>query len=494
MSDKKPNIIYILSDQHRHDAMGCAGNPVIRTPHLDTLAKRGVRFTRAYSQCPICQPARASIITGRYLHQHGIAMNFKKNLDPQWPTMMKQLQRAGYTTAVTGKTHYYTDPEIVGADDKGDDFGAVDTSRQHDLRIHQDFVKSFGFDTVMEEFDRYFHVYRHIHTPYTEYLKSKGRLEAYRNQIASIWRLTENHWNGVTSVLPQEDDLTSFIADNAVEWLKNYDDDKPFFLNVAFVAPHVPLMDDPVWAEYCRDADIPLGPRTTPRKPNPIWGKRIDDQLEHSRSHRLTDEYLLNAARHYYGMVSLMDQRIGDIVKTVEERGWSDNTWFVYSADHGEMLGDHGFMAKMLFYRSSVQVPAIITPPEWNRSKAEDGLIESIDLTSTILDIAGAEPLEGAQGQTLLPLFAGADIGREVAHSAIQRGQRGEKDHHLAYYYVMAATQRYRFTMERSTRTPCELFDLADDPNEENNLVDDPAFKGICSDMMKDYVDPHLES
>jgi arylsulfatase A-like enzyme len=151
-------------------------------------------------------------------------------------------------------------------------------------------------------------------------------------------------------------------------------------------------------------------------------------------------------------------------------------------------------MAKMLFYKSSVQVPAIITPPGASQSIIEDGLTESIDLTATILDIAGTEPLEGAQGKSLLPVFDGEDIGREVAYSAIQRGQRGEHDHHLAYYYVMAATDQYRFTFERSTRTPCELFDLINDPNEENNLVDDPAYKGICDDIIKDYIDPHLHS
>jgi len=479
MPNQKPNIIYLFSDQHRHDAMGCAGNSVIQTPNLDRLANRGVRFTRAYCQSPVCQPSRASVITGRYTHQHGIARNFNKDLDPGWPTMMKQLQAAGYFTAEIGKTHFYSPPR--------DRMKQTADGLELDLRECADIIRSFGFDYVLEEFDRYVHAFptARLITPYTEYLQAKGRLKPYQEQIRSIWRLTPHHWDGVTSVLPQEDDLTSFLADQTIQWLNDYDQDKPFFLNVSFVQPHVPLMDDPVWAKYYEDAPIPLGPRRPAAKPNDVWGGYLEESLsKHSNSELLTDEYVINGARHYYGMVSLIDQRIGDIVRTVEERGFADNTWFVYSADHGEMLGDHNLMAKMNFYKSSVLVPAIIQPPGGREPMVVDDPIESIDLTASILDIAGAESLPGSQARSILPYLNGRGKPKEAIFSAIEDREGN--------YFIMVATERYRLTIERNSGVYCELFDLREDPDELDNLVNDPAVKGLLDDLKRDYIDPYL--
>ena len=460
--------------------MGCAGNSAIQTPNLDELASRGVRFSRTYCQSPVCQPSRASVITGLYAHQHGIARNFANDLNPGWPTMMKQLQKVGYTTALVGKTHFYS-PRREIMKRVGDEF-------EQDLRERSDFVRSFGFDFVLEEFDRYVHASRRLHftTPYTEYLRGKGLLKPYQEQISSVWRLTPHHWDGLTSVLPQEDDLTSFLADQSIAWLRNRASDQPFFLMVSFVQPHVPLMDDPVWAEYYKYTDIPPGPRGFPESPNEAWGDYLVNRLaRHSNSYLLTDEYVLNAARHYYGMVSLIDQRIGDIVRTIEDLGQSDNTWFLYSADHGEMLGDHNLMAKMNFYKSSVLVPAILTPPNPVNARVVDGPTELIDLTATILDIAGAPPLAGSRSHSLLPFLDGEDSAREVAFSAIEDGESGG-------YFVMAATERYRLTLERNSGTPCELFDLHDDPDELNNLVNDPAYESVRNDIIRTYVEPHL--
>jgi arylsulfatase A-like enzyme len=141
-------------------------------------------------------------------------------------------------------------------------------------------------------------------------------------------------------------------------------------------------------------------------------------------------------------------------------------------------------MAKMNFYKSSVLVPAIIRPPKPVSSKVEDGIIESIDLTRTVLDIAGAEEIEDSRGMSLLPFLEGQGDGREVAFSAIESRRNG--------YFVMAATERYRMTLERNTGTVCELFDLQEDPDELKNLVNDPNYEEICRELKKVYIDPHL--
>jgi arylsulfatase A-like enzyme len=150
------------------------------------------------------------------------------------------------------------------------------------------------------------------------------------------------------------------------------------------------------------------------------------------------------------------------------------------------MLGDHNLMAKMNFYRSSVLVPAIIRPPEPMSPRVEDGIIESIDLTRTILDVAGAEPIEDSKGMSLLPFLEGRGSGKEVAYSAIE--SRGDDNP----YFFMAATDRYRLTIERNTGTACELFDLQEDPDELNNLVNDPQYGDLCEELKKTYLEPHL--
>jgi len=474
MSKNQPNIIYLFSDQHRHDAMGCAGNDVVQTPTLDRLANEGVRLSRTYCQSPVCMPSRASVITGLYCHQHGILQNFTEDFDPEWPTMMKQLQDVGYFTSLFGKTHFYG----LG--------GKVERDKILDLREQEEHIKEFGFDVAVEEFDRYVHCFPNILTRYTEYLKSKGLWERYADQIKAINRLIPTHWDGVTSPLAQEDDLTSYIGDQSIDWLKNYNGEKPFFMMTSFVAPHVPLMGDPVWADYYKDKNIELGPRAEPEIPIEIWGDYLKTCQGHSNSHLLTDEYVTNGARQYYAMISLIDQKIGEIIKVLEEKGQLDNTWILYSADHGEMLGDHNLMAKMQFYKSSVQVPAMIRPPKGMEGRVENGMVESIDLTATILDVAGAEPLERSAGHSLIPVVQGESSRKEAAFSAIKSRKYPDRT------YMMTATDRYRYTLESESWTPCEFFDLQEDPDELNNLVNEASVKGLIKDMDKDYVKPYL--
>ena len=199
MSSRQPNILFVYSDQHRHDVLGAAGHPLVETPVLDGLARRGVRFTNAWCQSPICQPSRASVITGRYTHELGMYANVGE-FDPEWPTVMRSLQGAGYETASIGKTHYHAFPSREDVEQAGGRFN---------MRAYEPFVRSFGWDHVMEEYDKYAHTARQISTPYTDHLTEHGLIEAYRAQIRDVFRLTPNHWQAATSVVPQEHDLTS---------------------------------------------------------------------------------------------------------------------------------------------------------------------------------------------------------------------------------------------------------------------------------------------
>ena len=453
----KPNILFLFADQHRHNILGCAGHPLVQTPNLDALASEGVRFTQTWCQSPICQPSRASVITGRYAHELGVVSN-TGGFDPEWPTVMKQLQQSGYETATIGKTHYhesYQPPKEGG---------------QIDMRSNEGFVQSFGWDYVLEEYDKYLHASRRLTTPYTEYLAEHNLLDDYRAQIKSAFRLTPEHWRGQTSVLPQEHDLTSFLADEAKDWLINRATDKPFMLKLAFVQPHVPLISDPVWSKYYEDADVDV-PKLKPAEAvNEQWEQYLSVLATHSQAQMMDHDFVQNGIRHYLGMVSLVDQKVGEVLTTLEELGQLDNTWIVYTSDHGEMLGDHNLWAKMNFYHGSVQVPLIVRPPGGVAPRTENALVELTDVTATLADIGGADAPAGGHGESLLPAMTDAIDGREFVYSRI-----GD--------YAAVRNDRYRLTLNLKKDVVCELFDLSEDPDELNNLVNQNASQELVSDL-----------
>lgn len=453
MSNQQPNLLFIYADQHRADVLGCAGNDIVVTPHLDRLAAEGVRFDQAWTESPICQPARASLLTGRYPSDHGVLGNFAGDCQPEWDTFPRRLQDAGYTTASIGKTHFASWPMAVEA-------GSPPPT--------DEWIGSFGFDHVVEEFDKYVHL-GDWETPYMRFLRDRNALGQYQSVVAANFRGTDGHWNGVTSPLPQELDLTCFLADEAQGWIGRQTGDQPWFLQLSFVQPHVPLIGDPIWADHYAGAQIERGSRAEPVPTTEDWATHLAFLHKHSRSELLSDEFVLAGARQYYAMVSLIDQRIGDLLAQLEQNGELDNTWIVYSADHGEMLGDHGLMAKMNFYQSSVRVPLIVRPPAGTTGRIETAPVQAFDVAATLLDAGGAESLDGAPARSLIPLVTGeTDAAREHAVSMI-RMRPGSPT------WQAITDGRWRATINADTGEASELFDLATDPDESTNLVGDPA-------------------
>jgi arylsulfatase A-like enzyme len=471
----RPNIIFLMADEHRYDALNCLGNSAVHSPNLDRIASEGVRFTHTYCNGPLCQPSRASIMTGRYPHQHGQTWN-RNSMKPEWPTMMKQLQKAGYTTAKLGKAHF-------GG-------GGIGPSGSKDLRDNEAWGRSFGFDYLLEEYDKFIHATPGIKTPYTEYLRERKLLETYLTQIPSMTDVAERKmplYEPATSKLPQEHMQCSFVADRSIDWLRGYKKDKPFFLWVSFIEPHPPIIDSTRWASHYKSAKIPVGPVVMPDLPDNAWGNYLRTWIQSTRTGNLTPEHVSEIARHYYGEISLIDQKIGDIFKAVDDLGLGKNTWIFYTADHGEMLGDHKMMYKNVFYRGSVRVPNIVRPAGGMKAKTVDSLVESIDLSATFLDLAGAHMPE-CQGRSLVPAIKGNGKTRDVVHSELAGHQN------KGNFFIMAANQRYRYTYDKENKLACELYDLEKDHDEMHNLVDDPAYGGIRKDMHKDYVEEFMNS
>ena len=465
----KPNIVLLFTDEHRTDALGYAGNRFISTPHLDGLAASGVRFTNTYCQGPLCQPSRASLIFGQHVRDHGIVWN-EMNMDPNRPNMMKQLQEAGYTTAVVGKTHFYHKPP----------------SGSLDMRQTANFVRSFGFDFAAESFDTQVHMYPRLITAYKEYLQGKGLLKTFLKEMQPIVRSRESYFDGVTSEIPAEDSRINHTARQALSWLKSYDRSQPYFLWVSFVEPHPPYVDFHPIADQYREAAIPVGFLDPPDMPNNAWGRYLAALAQWGMLRTRSEADVRETARHYYGSITQVDQQMGEIIRLVEERGEADRTWFLFTSDHGEMLGQHSLWSKLVFYGPSVKVPGLIRPPRGVPPKEIKAPVQSVDLTATILEIAGAKPLPGATGRSLLPVMEGQGPEPGAAFSELA-GPRGQ-----GFYFVMVATPEYRYLYDRQSGTACELYDLKNDPLEQRNRLGDPAFASIQKALHGDLVEPFM--
>ncbi|MDH4143520.1 MAG: sulfatase-like hydrolase/transferase, partial [Chloroflexota bacterium] len=332
----------------------------------------------------------------------------------------------------------------------------------------EEWIGSFGFDHVVEEFDKYVHV-GDWETPYMRFLREHDALEPYLQVIRDNFRGGPEHWNGVTSPLPQELDLTCFLADEAQQWIGGQSGDRPWFLQLSFVQPHVPLIGDPIWADHYAGARIERTARSEPVPTTDEWATHLAGLRKHSHSELLTDEFVLRGARQYYAMVSLIDQRIGALIAQLEERDQLDNTWIVYSADHGEMLGDHGLMAKMNFYRSSVRVPLIVRPPAGTTGRVETAPVQAFDVAATLLDAGDAAALDGAPSRSLVPLVTGEGGATREHVASMIRMRPG-----LPTWQAIT-DGHWRATVNADTGEASELFDLDTDPDEATNLVDDPA-------------------
>ena len=466
---ERPNIVLLYTDEHRTDALGYAGNRLISTPHLDRLAASGVRFTNTYCQGPLCQPSRASFIFGQHVRDHGIDWN-EKNMDPNRPNMMKQLQEAGYTTAVVGKTHFYHNPP----------------SGSPDMRKNADFVRSFGFDFAAESFDTAVHLYPRLITAYKEYLQEKGLLKTFLKEMQPIVRSREGYFEGVTSEIPAEDSRINHTARQALSWLKSYNRSQPYFLWVSFVEPHPPFVAFHPIADQYREAAIPVGFLDPPDMPNNAWGRYLRTLSQWGILRNRSEAYVRETARAYYASITQVDQQMGEIIRLVEERGDADRTWFVFTSDHGEMLGQHSLWSKLVFYGPSVKVPGLIRPPRGVPAKEVKAPVQSVDLTATILEIAGAKPLSGGTGRSLLPLMNGQGPEPGAAFSELA-GPRGQ-----GYYFIMVATPEYRYVYDRVSGTACELYDLKNDPLEQRNRLGDPAFAGVQKALHGDLVEPFM--
>jgi choline-sulfatase len=437
-SRKKPNILFLMSDD-LCTALSGFGHPQCKTPNLDKLANRGIKFERAYCQYPVCGPSRTSILTGHYPNATGTLTNRTSGFRGSYPDLvsMPQLFRKnGYYSARVGKLYHMGVPGdmlmgLPGRDDplSWDQAINIKAPEQHADGIKEDLspkVKSFGM--------KFFSV------------KAKGDDNVHHDGMA---------------------------AQKAIQLLGQLTD-RPFFLAVGMVRPHVPLVAPadyfkPYKPKHMQLPDVPaddLGdvPKSAKTQTNAVkYGMNIKQQRKVLSS--------------YYASVAFMDAQVGKILDELDRLGLSDDTIVVFSSDHGYNLGQHTCWQKLSLWEDSVRVPLIVSVPWMKNSKAESKkVVELIDLYPTLADICGLKPPADLPGTSLRPLIENSDsTGWKEKSAYTVSHQKGES----------LRTARWRYTVWDKGQAGVELYDHKKDPGEFNNLADEPRYKKLIAKLQK---------
>jgi choline-sulfatase len=469
-----PNVVVVMSDQHRADMMGCAGDAGVLTPNLDQLAATGVRFSRVSCQGPLCMPARASFLTERYVRDHGVYTNWAE-VSPEWPTYLHALRGAGYHTALIGKAHLYRD-EVHSA-------AHIDEFAPR--------LEALGFAEVRETGDKFA---PEIPNRYTDFLRDRGLLDVYRRHIADRSYQGENEsgrgatkrvpmWDATPLDVPLDAYVDAWHGDQVVRWLRDYDRDVPFFLFAGFPGPHDPWDAPQAAIDRYEGVEISM-PRST-RRPDVDragpYGRLLRAFLHLADTDTMTDDAIRGMRRAYSADVSVIDEAVGAIVAALDAKGVLDDTWIVYTSDHGEMAGGHGLMSKCVLYEGAVRVPLIVRPPGGCAPHVVDALVEHVDVPATVRDIADAPEVPGSEGRSLLG-YLGRDQPLPRRRVSISEN----------WGFASFETEGHRLVVEEDSATPCQLFDLADDPAEDHNRVGDPACAALVEELMAAHVRPFL--
>lgn len=437
----KPNILFIMVDEMKWNVMSCAGHPIVKTPNLDRLASEGTRFATAYTVAPICTPSRYSFFTSRYAHVHGATDNSTPTREAQvlLPAILKH---AGYQTAISGKLHF-----IPSGPDYGfDSFWSFAGEGPHKLptwpeAVEQKHGRGSSRKLAIQPF------------PDDPLGRDLGKL-----------------------TYPKEDAQTFWITDRAVEFLNQRDHERPFFLFVSYLDPHSPShLCDPYWSMF--DADkMPLPP-TFKQDPS----KEAKTQ---ANRHEVNDPAIVKAlTAAYFAKVTMVDDNIGRLLDRLRKLGLEENTLIVFTADHGNMLGDLNRWFKGAMYEGSTRIPLLLKAPpatpvaaQFNRGAVVTNIVQNIDVMPTLCEIAGVPlPAEGIQGRSLTPLVSGKAEGWPERAFA----ERGSS---------MIRTAQYKFIRnerknERHGDGQSELYDLTQDPLEVHNLASDPAHAAVAADL-----------
>jgi arylsulfatase A-like enzyme len=482
----QPNILFIMADQLRWDYLGCTGHPSIKTPNIDALAARGVNFMRAFVQAPVCGGSRMSFYTGRYNASHGATYNnFPLRIDEK--TIGDFLRPSGYRIALVGKTHMAVDREgmaRLGIDPNSDvgvlasECGFEPYERDDGLHPDQSADPNLAYNRWLNQLG-----YR-SDNPWHDFANS---VEGDNGEVLSGWSM--RHVRRPARV-KEEHSETAYMTDRALAFIDEAGPG-PWCLHLSYIKPHWPYVAPaPYHAMYGAGDVIPANrSEDEKRDPNPVLAAFMahEESVNFSR-----DEVRETVIPAYMGLISQFDHHVGRVIAHLARCGLADNTIVIVTSDHGDYLGDHWLGEKDLFHEEVVRVPLIVVDPRPSadamRGMQVFDLVEAIDLAPTFLEWAGGAPqphrLEGA---SIAPLVSGSkppgwrdaafcDSDFSLRHARRTLGLRPDR----ARGY-MVRTQRWKYVLFEEF--PPQLFDLAADPHELNDLGRDPAHAATRTEM-----------
>ncbi len=452
-SQKHPNVILIMTDQQRGDCMGCAGNPSVLTPNIDRIAADGYRFTSSYSSVPSSTPARAALLTGMSPWHHGM-LGYGDEAEEypcESPRIMSEL---GYFTAVVGKNHWYPQWNRRGLDF----LMSEESGREMTPMFKSDYRKWFALQAPGMDPD------------------ATGI--GWNEHAAALYKLDEN-------LHP-----TVWTGETAVEFINNYEVEKPLFLKVSFARPHSPY--DPPKRVYDLYENVP-----EPEAPahgdwvSEEWREPADPKANKNAAiGNFGDDYAKNSRKHYAASITFVDEQIGKILDALKENDLYDNSLIIFISDHGDMMGDHHMWRKTYAYEGSTHIPFLVKLPENIKGIQQPGTtldypVELRDLLPTYIDLCGGKQPEIMDGRSILPLLTERNpewrefIDLEHCGAYFRNNNWvALTDGHIKYVWFTRSGEE-------------QLFDLDKDPKEEHNVVGERHYKKTLKKLRAAMVD-HL--
>ncbi|MFT5510317.1 MAG: choline-sulfatase [Hyphomicrobiaceae bacterium] len=441
MAIRPQNTLFIFSDEHAREVTGCYGNSIIQTPNIDALAARGTRFNNAYTNCPICVPARGSLASGRYVHDIRLWDNAHPYAgEPQgWG---HRLMDAGHHVASIGKLHYRSDQDPTGWSEEIDTLHVID-----------------GTGDVA------------------------GCIRTDMRERRTARFMAEDAGRGDSSYLRYD----TSTAGHAVRWLHEEAPrhaDKPWHLFLGFVLPHFPLRAPPEFFDMYPDLPPPRMYGRDERPTHPV----VQDLTRIQAYDKYFDADKVRVARQaYFGMVSYLDHCIGRVIAALADAGLTDNTRIVYTTDHGDNMGHRGMWGKSNMYEESAALPMIVAGADVPEGKSVDTPVSLVDCYQTFVEGAGLELTERERdelpGHSLIAIANGETPKRTI----------------LSEYHASSSTTGFfmirngNYKYVHYVGAPAQLFDLVSDPHETLDLAADPAFENTlteCEIKLREVVNP----
>jgi arylsulfatase len=458
---ERPHLIFIITDQQRSDTIGALGAPWMHTPALDRLAREGAAFRNCFVTSPVCVGSRASLFTGMYPHAGGVFTNFH----PWEPSWVRWLAEAGYHCASIGKMHINPYDALGGFHQR---FVVENKDRPLFLEEHD---RAF-----YDEWDKALHARRLVKP--SRYSRYTADPEGYRSALGAFaWHLDEDMHSDM------------FVGDHAIWWLEERKATSPLFLQVGFPGPHPPYDPVPRHLKRYASAELPvpeLGDEELalqPRSQAALRENMIRNNYDSvAWRHRPARDDLLRLRRHYAANVSMIDEKVGQILEVLGRKGYLDNAIVVFTSDHADALGEHDHIQKWTMYDCVERVPLVFWSPRHIPAAApSDDLVQLMDVAATLLEAAGVPVPANWEARSLWPALSRREpCGREVVYAELAR------DHiQTATEYIVMRRDRDWKLVYYLGEPDGELFDLGKDPQEIRNLWSSSEHRGLRDDLVR---------